>query len=226
MFGQSLSFTATVTDTGPGSPITPAGTVTFIDASSNSEIATVNLVGTGTLRTATATLTTNVLSVGVHNIVARFNGDTDFAPGPDSNAVSQVVTQATSTMSLTSSANPSRFEAVTFRATVGSATGGGVPTGTVRFFVDGNQVGSGVVNAAGLATFTTSSLAVGTYTVTAIYDGDGNFTTSNGTLAGGQTVNKAATTTLACGSTSEAGALTLTATMLAVAPAAACRRDR
>ena len=62
----------------------------------------------------------------MHNIVARFNGDTDFAPGPDSNAVSQVVTQATSTMSLTSSANPSRFgQAVTFRATVGSATGGG-----------------------------------------------------------------------------------------------------
>ena len=220
VFGQSLSFTATVVDTGAGLQITPAGTVTFTDATTNTVLGTVNLVGTSTVGTATATLTTNVLPVGLHNIVARFNGDTEFAPGPESNAVSQQVTQATSSMSLTSSANPSRFgQAVTFRAAMISSTGGGVPTGTVRFFIDGVEVGSGAVNAAGLATFTTNSLAVGSYAVTAIYDGDANFTGSNGTLSGGQTVNKAATTATLKRSTSEAGApLTLTATILPVAP--------
>ena len=76
-----------------------------------------------------------------------------------------------------------------------------------------------IINAAGVATFTTNTLAVGTYTVTASYAGDTNFTGSNGTLAGGQTVNKAATTAKLTRSTTEAGTpLTFTATILPVAP--------
>ena len=114
-------------DTGAAPQRTPTGTVTFTDATTNTVLGTVDprrLVGT-----STATLTTNVLAVGSHNIVAKYNGDTEFAAGPDSNAVTQQVTQATSTLALTSSANPSRFgQAVTFRATMGSSTGGGVPT--------------------------------------------------------------------------------------------------
>jgi hypothetical protein len=123
---------------------------------------------------------------------------------------------------LTSSANPSRYgQAVTFKATLTSSTGGGVPGvgGVVRFFIGGNEVGTGTVNAQGVATFTTNSLAVGSYVVTASFAGDSNFNASNGTLAGGQTVNKAATTAQLTRSTSEAGApLTFTATILPVAP--------
>jgi autotransporter-associated beta strand protein len=218
VFGQSLSFTATVTDTGSGGTLTPTGTVTFVDQTTNTVLGTAILSGSGGI--STATLTTNVLAAGAHSIVATYDGNTDFAPGPNSNAVTQTVTQASSTLALTSSAGTSKFgQAVTFRATVGSSTGGGVPTGTVTFFIDGNVAGTGTINAAGVATFTTSSLAVGSYTVTATYGGDGNFTGSNGTLAGGQTVNKAATTATLTRSTGDAGApLTLTATILPVAP--------
>ena len=218
VFGQTLTFTATVVDTGASPQKTPTGTVTFTDVTTNTVLGTVNLVGSA--GSSTATLTTNVLSVGSHNIVAKYNGDTDFAPGQDSNAVTQQVTQASSTMALTSSANPSRFgQTVTFRATMSSSTGGGVPTGTVTFFINGVVAGTGVINASGLATFATNTLAVGNHTVTASYNGDGNFTGSNGTLSGGQTVNKASTTAKLTRSTPEAGApVTFTATIQPVAP--------
>jgi len=89
----------------------------------------------------------------------------------------------------------------------------------VKFFIDGVEVGSGTINASGVATFTTGTLTVGAHTVTASFAGDGNFNASNGTLAGGQTVNKAATTAHLTRSTSEAGApLTFTATIVPVAP--------
>jgi len=219
VFGQSLSFTATVTDTGSGVTITPTGTVTFTDQTTNTVLGTVNLSGVS-LGTSTATLTTNVLAVGSHTIVAKYDGSTDFAPGSNSNTVAQQVTQASSTLTLISTANPSKFgQAVTFRASIGSSSGGGVPTGVVTFFIDGQVAGTGSINAAGVATFTTNTLAVGTHTVSASYGGDGNFTGSNGSLAGDQTVTKASTTAKLTRSTPDAGApLTLTATILAVAP--------
>ena len=45
------------------------------------------------------------------------------------------------------------------------------------------------LNGSGVAQLTTSSLAAGTHTVTADYNGDMNFAVSTGTLAGGQVVN-------------------------------------
>ena len=45
----------------------------------------------------------------------------------------------------------------------------------------------------GTATCTTSSLAVGTDTITATYSGDSNHGGGTGTLSGGQGVNQAAT---------------------------------
>jgi len=47
------------------------------------------------------------------------------------------------------------------------------PTGTVTFFDGGMQIGTGTL-AAGTATFTTSSLAVGSHSITAKYGGDPN----------------------------------------------------
>jgi hypothetical protein len=39
-------------------------------------------------------------------------------------------------------------------------------------------IGTGTLNAFGMATFTTSTLSVGVHTITAVYNGDGNFTGS------------------------------------------------
>jgi len=85
--------------------------------------------------------------------------------------------QAGSSTSVVSSTNPSASgQAVTFTATVKSATSG-VPTGTVRF-KDGTAVlGTGSLSS-GKATFTKSTLSVGKHSITAVYDGDANFTGS------------------------------------------------
>jgi parallel beta-helix repeat protein len=97
----------------------------------------------------------------------------------------------TTVTTVTSSANPSSFgQAVTFTATVTSDSG--TPTGTVQFKVDGTNLGTPVALAGGTATSpSTSSLGVGTHTVTAEYSGAG-FDPSSGSLI--QTVNKASQT--------------------------------
>ncbi len=79
---------------------------------------------------------------------------------------------------LTSSANPSTTgAAVTFTATVASPVKGitAVPTGTVTFSNGGTALGSATLNSAGVATFKSSPLAGGAYSITAQYSGDTNF---------------------------------------------------
>jgi Big-like domain-containing protein len=85
--------------------------------------------------------------------------------------------QGDSTTQLASSLNPSVFgHAVTFTATVTAlAPGSRMPTGTVSFFDGSNVIGSGRLNGAGQATFTTSSLFVGSHSIVA---GPANFDAS------------------------------------------------
>ena len=62
--------------------------------------------------------------------------------------------------------------------------------------MDGSTaLGSGTLNAAGVATFTTSTLAVGKHSITAVYGGDSNFS-GNTSAALTQTVNAGATGTV------------------------------
>ena len=79
----------------------------------------------------------------------------------------------------------------------------------------------------GTASFSTSSLAVGSHNITAVYGGDTNFTTSTSSPAVTQVVNKAATTTsvTAAPNPSVFGqSVTFTATVSATSPGTACRR--
>lgn len=80
-------------------------------------------------------------------------------------------------VALASSLNPSTDSApVTFTATVSAASSVlPTPTGTVTFEDGSISIGSGQLNASGVATFTTSTLAVGTHSITAVYGGDTNF---------------------------------------------------
>ena len=62
------------------------------------------------------------------------------------------------------------------------APGTGIPTGNVTFSINGTPETpvalTVLINGADEATFTTT-LAAGTYTITAVYDGDINFKTSS-----------------------------------------------
>src|SRR5207302_1949023 len=125
-FGQSVTFTATVSVDAPGAGL-PTGTVTFKDGATTLGP---GVVGAG----GQATFSTSSLAVGTHPITAEYGGDSSFN-GSTSSALSQVVAKAATSTSLTSSANPSVFgQSVTFTATVSvNSPGAGNPGGTVQF---------------------------------------------------------------------------------------------
>jgi len=175
--GQSVMFTATVT--GPsGNTTIPTGSVNFLDGSTT--------LGSGTLNSAGAgTFSTSSLGVGSHSITAVYGGDTIFV-GSTSIALTQVVNppaQMTSTTTVSSSLNPSASgQSVTFTSTVTGQSGSTItPTGTVTFMDGASALGTGSLNASAQATYTTSSLTVGSHSITAVYGGDTNFTGSTST---------------------------------------------
>ncbi len=93
---------------------------------------------------------------------------------------------ATSLM-VTSSSNPSNFGVpVAFTATV-AAVDGSTPTGIVTFTAGTTTVGGSMLRS-GVGAVATSTLAPGTYTVTATYSGDATHAGSSATLASSQTV--------------------------------------
>jgi len=68
---------------------------------------------------------------------------------------------------------------VTFTATVvATAPGSGTPNGVVTFLEGTTVLGTGTLNAAGVATFTTTTLSNGPHTITAVYNGVNNYLTS------------------------------------------------
>jgi hypothetical protein len=89
----------------------------------------------------------------------------------------------TSTTRVTSSRNTSGYgQSVTFRATVaaGGQVGVGMPGETVTFMDGTATLGTSTLNVSGIATFTTTALALGVHAITAVYSGDNNFTGSTG----------------------------------------------
>jgi hypothetical protein len=135
--------------------------------------------------------------VGAHLILATYNGD---ATNAASNSVvfSQTVNKVASTVTLTSSVNPSTSgQAVTLtaRVTPSSATGG------VQFMDGSVNLGTAILNG-GVATLT-PSIGVGAHSITAVYSGDAN-TGNSVSAALAQTVNKAPTTVTLTSSASTA----------------------
>jgi len=172
-YGQSLTFTATVSSTFG----MPAGTVTFKNGTTT--------LGTSTLGGGVATFITSNLGVGSKSITAVYNGNTAFAAS-SSTAVQQVVTKATTTVALVSSLNPSTpGQTVIFTATV-SPQFSLMPTGSVTFR-DGTKSLKTVALSGGTATFATSTLGLGMHNIAATYNGNANFAISAGGTT--QTVN-------------------------------------
>ncbi len=211
VFGQSVTFTATISSSSTG---TPTGTVTFFDGSTS--------LGTGTLNgSGVATLTTSALSVGSHSITVTYGGDTNFSTSTSS-TLTQTVNQSATTSSVASSANPSAFgQSVTFTATIAAnAPGSGIPTGMVTFMDGVTTLGTGTLDGSGQTTLSTSALSVGSHSITVVYGGDTNFTTSTSSALT-QTVNQAATTSSVSASVNPSvfgQSVTFTATVTANAP--------
>jgi hypothetical protein len=184
VFEQSVTFTATVSS-GAGAP---TGSITFKDGT--------NVLGTGTLNASgIATFTTTGLAVASHAITAVYSGDTTFVTSTSA-SLSQTFNQASSATTITSSASSSvTGQSVTLTATVTAvAPGGGTRTGIVTFKDGATTLGTGTLDASGVATFSTSALSVASHSITAVYAGDTNFSSSiSSSLT--QLVNLAGTTT-------------------------------
>jgi hypothetical protein len=169
VYGQSVTFNATVSAAAPEAG-TPTGTVQFqIDGSDfGSAVALVDGIATSN---ATATL-----SIGSHTVTAVYSGNINFAASTGTLSGGQVVNQATIT-TVVSSANPSVYgQSVNFSATVSPTTtsGAGTPTGMVIFKEGSTALGSSRLSN-GTATYSTSTLPVGSHSIIAVYGGDTNF---------------------------------------------------
>ncbi|MGA3133029.1 MAG: FG-GAP-like repeat-containing protein [Terracidiphilus sp.] len=98
--------------------------------------------------------------------------------------VTLTVNQATPDLSLASSADSTFFSnSVTFTATLSPANGASSsaapPSGSVAFYDGTTQLGTATI-ATGAAAYTTSNLAAGTHSITAVYSGDSNYVTLTG----------------------------------------------
>jgi hypothetical protein len=166
VFGQAVTFTATVTANAAGAA-TPTGTVQFVIDGQNYG-APVALSG------GSAALTTSALAAGTHVIGAVYGGDGTFLGS--SATLSQEVDKARPTFgavgtTVITDGTPS----VTLSGTLSYGTL--IPTGSVTVTLDGlsqtTAIGAG---GAFSATFATGALSVGVHQVTLGYGGDPNFT--------------------------------------------------
>jgi hypothetical protein len=192
VFGQSVTFTATVTPQAPAT-IVATGTVTFYDGSTQ--------LGTGSLNGSGQTsYTTAGLGVGPHTISATYGGDSNYlvvAPNNYSStsaAQSQPVSKAATATTLTPPLPVTLGQSTAFVASVlVSSPGAGTPTGTITIAdtTDGLTCSYALGGAPGCSLTPTSA---GAKSITASYGGDGNFNGSS-TSAGTLTVNPNASAT-------------------------------
>jgi hypothetical protein len=166
--GGAVGLTATLGS--PSSTTAPTGSVTFY--SGNTALGTSNLSG------LTATLSTSALPAGADSVTAVYSGDSLYGSATSAAQTVVVRAAAATTTALTSSASSAGVgSAVTFTATVSSQVSSGSPTGTVTFSDGSTVLGTGTVSE-GVATYTTSSLAAGSHSITAAYSGDSLFLAS------------------------------------------------
>ncbi|MCY3016429.1 MAG: Ig-like domain repeat protein [Planctomycetota bacterium] len=222
--GGSVSFTARL-------PAAATGTVTFFDDTvAGNRVAlsgAVNLTVAAGATTGTATFTTTALTAGVRSIVAVYSGNTNYTPSTSA-AVTQTIAKATPTTTVATPTAAIYGSAATLTATVARVTGGAMPTGLVTFSAGATTLGTATLDAAGTARFSTTALAVGSYTpITAAYAGDTNYlsVTSATSPAITLTVNKATPVptiarTAGSASSTYGSSITLTATVPAVPGAA------
>ncbi len=135
-----------------------------------------------TLNTSTGAITGTPTTAGIYNFTAQvvdLKGNT--ATGSFSITVTSAGTNPTTT-SLTlapTSVTVGSAGPIVMRAMVAPVSGSGTPTGTVTYFNGSTQVGTATLSS-GVGTFNynPSSLAVGIYSITAVYTGDNMFSAS------------------------------------------------
>ena len=126
-------------------------------------------IGEATLSGGIATLPYTFTTVGIHSVIAEYEGTNTLLES--FKLEEATVVGATTTTTLTAPASVAFGAAVTFTSRTLSATGLPIPTGNVTFKEGATVLGVAPVDAAGTATFTTSTLTSGSHAVVASYAG-------------------------------------------------------
>ncbi|WP_246004988.1 beta strand repeat-containing protein [Nocardioides marmorisolisilvae] len=121
------------------------------------------------------------LLAGSHTVKVTYGGDANFKGGSDT--LTQTVTKADTTTVVTIAPSPSsEDQVVNISANVGAvAPGSGAATGLVSFTSDGDPIGSASLSPSSggaKATLQISTLAPGSHTIVASYEGDDDYNAS------------------------------------------------
>ena len=170
--GANIKFTATVTASGV---CTLGGSVSFQDGAA--------IIGTATLSGGTAVLNTTALSIGTHNVIATYAGNDSCNSSASTAATAVTVNKGDTATTL--AANPTSAEAgvnIKFTATV-TTSGTCTLNGVVTFNDGGSIIGAALLVSDGTAVLNTTTLSVGTHSVTATYLGNDSCNSSASTAA-------------------------------------------
>ena len=189
-WGQTFNGT-TIASTFDGSALDPASFITVTDSFNGAAPVTLCTLSIAYGSTCPPSIGLTVgTNVGTHVFTATYSGDATHAPST-SPSVTITVQPDTTTGTLTTSASPTGTgRPATFTATF---TGNfAAPDGTVTFLNGSTVLGTATLVPSNTsvtsaptpstATFTTTSLAAGTYTITASDAGDTNFQSASATV--------------------------------------------
>ncbi|MGH9606155.1 MAG: Ig-like domain repeat protein [Terracidiphilus sp.] len=223
--GDTVVVSATVAPTAGGTPavsFSSTGTMTFFKggtAISSCTAVTVTTSASG----ATASCSISGLTANTYSITAQYNaGDPSYSQSSASAALSLTVGKFALTITVTSSAplpaGATVNQPVTFTATMAATQS---LKGTVEFTDNSAPIAGCAAQtptSIGVATCTDSGLVYSAtpHVIQATYSGDSNYSTTIGTLTGGQTVNQASTTVTLSSSANPSGVtqdVTFTATV-------------
>ena len=193
----------------PPGVLSPTGTVTFSDAAGP--------VGSATVAASSgqATASNLLLQQGTHNLNASYASDTGNYSGSKSSSAPITINP------LSLSLMPSATSVVVGQPLTLTATASPAPSSPVivTFFDGGKQIGQATTNGSGVATISSSTLAIGSHTLTASFPACTVQPTVTSTPAAVTVITIATTLTLsAAASQSACQPATLTAT---ISPAAA-----
>jgi hypothetical protein len=167
-FGQEVDGAAKVTAS-DGS--IPAGTISFYDGQFS--ICTIPVTQSETCPDSAGT----GFAVGQHTLTAVYSGDATHS-GSTSNPMTVTVLPAAknqTAITLTSNANPTiSGQSVTLTANVTAAGSSLVPTGAVTFLDGSSVLGTQALSGSGSASFSMTSLGIGSHSISASYGGDTN----------------------------------------------------
>ncbi len=187
MVGQSVTLSVELLSSSISPTALASGTVTFFEGSTVLGAVPLTVNGGGGIPVSyRGNFYTSSLSVGTHVITAVYSGDTFYAPSTAA-AVTVTITVLPpvllTTLVISGPTTPviaGQYVGVRAFLTPSAGNAPALPSGTVEFFDGTASLGVRPLNVAGgggipyqfYADFTSTSLTVGSHTITAVYSGD------------------------------------------------------